>query len=104
MTIGDDSFFQEQQDGDFSVSLASISVVGVKKHDHRKNVLGEDIAENTCPLPATASQEKGGQRYFGAYDTVIDGEGVVDEKIVRRIHTRVNGSGWLEWLRGLWYN
>jgi len=99
MAIGDGSFFQEQQDGDFSVSLVSISAVGGRKHDYGKNVLGEDIAGNTCPQPTTASQKKRNQRYFDAYDSEVDGEGVVHEKTMR-----VNGGGWLGWLCGLWSN
>ncbi|KAF8428704.1 hypothetical protein EV426DRAFT_585500 [Tirmania nivea] len=58
------SFFQAQQDGDFTVSLVSISAVGGKKHDHRKIVFGEELAGNTCPLPTTTSQEKTEERYF----------------------------------------
>ena len=102
MAVGD-SFFQEQQDGDFSVSLVSISAVGGKKH-HGKNVLGVDRAGNTCPLPTTESQKKREQRYFDAYDAEVDGVGMVDEKTMRRTYTRVNGGGWLEWLCGLWYD
>lgn len=92
------SFFQEQQDGDFSVSLISISAVGGKKHDNGKNILEGHVAGNTCPVPG---QEKRAQRYFDAYDPEVDGEEVVNEKMMTREHTRENEGGWLRWLCGL---
>jgi len=100
IAIGDGSFFQGQEDGGFSISLISVSAVGGKTHDHGKNVLGEDVAGNTCPLPITTSQEKRGLRYFDTYDAGIEGEVVNEKAITRGVPTR---GGWLDWLCRFWF-